>query len=285
MASGSSFKRDGPFVMKNLLIITPPLIKTDTMKPFLIIVVMSIHFTAYSQVIINELDLTNNWVELYNPTSATIDVSNMALCKRPSYARISNLTILNGSTTLAPNSYVVIEWSQINMSSRELGLYISTGGYSNTTRILDYVQYGGVASPTRAGTAVAAGVWDDVNHFVPLPTASTKTLNNFNTAASSGMQTNSNHWWDGGQSMNLANECILSYSIFNANRITNAESGNADYETDGKIESLQRITSSAIVDYDSALSIEMLEGFEIELGAQYLAFIDGCNGGAGGLHK
>lgn len=251
----------------------------------IIITLLSIHLTAFTQVIINELDLTNNWVELYNPTNTTVDVSNMALCKRPSYARISNLTILSGSTTLTPNSYVVIEWSQINMTSRELGLYIGTGGYANTARIIDYVQYGGVASPTRAATAVGAGVWDDVNHFVPLPTASTRTLNNFNTAATSGNDTNSNHWWDGVQTTNLANDCISSYSIFNSNRIMKMESGNADYETDGAIESSQLILSTAIVDYDSALSIEMLEGFEVELGGQFFSFIDGCNEGLGGFHQ
>jgi len=238
----------------------------------------------YSQIVINEIDLTNNWVELHNPSGTTIDVSLMALCKRPSYARISNLNILNGSTMMAPNSYVVIEWAQINMSSRELGLYIGTGGYANSTRILDYVQYGGIASPSRAVTAKAAGVWDDVSTFVPLPTMSTKTLNNFNQAAQSGSDTNSNHWWDGTSSQHMINDCIDSYTLFNSTRITKVEAGNADYETDNDIESEQLITMTAVVDYDSATSIELLDGFEVELGGLFCAFIDGCDGGLGGLH-
>lgn len=56
----------------------------------------------------------------------------------------------------------------------------------------------------------------------------------------------------------------------------------ADYETDGILESIQLIDANAVVDYDSKISVELLPGFESQLGAILEAFIDGCNGGLGG---
>jgi len=60
------------------------------------------------------------------------------------------------------------------------------------------------------------------------------------------------------------------------------ESGIADYETNGAIESTQTIDPTAIVDYDSAIEITLMANFETILGAQFEAFIDGCNNGLGG---
>ncbi len=58
-----------------------------------------------------------------------------------------------------------------------------------------------------------------------------------------------------------------------------------DYETNGAISSSQHIGSSnpIQVDYDSAIEITLLPGFTVELGSEFNAFIDGCNGGTGGI--
>ena len=58
----------------------------------------------------------------------------------------------------------------------------------------------------------------------------------------------------------------------------------ADFETDGILESNQLITNSGQVDYDSQISVELLPNFEVQQGALFEAFIDGCNGGAGGVN-
>ena len=74
-----------------------------------------------------------------------------------------------------------------------------------------------------------------------------------------------------------------------ANAISGTETGsggvdgNGDYETDGIITSTQDITSG-IVDYDSAAEINMNAGFCVQLGAEFNAFIDGCNGTGGGVN-
>ncbi len=62
-----------------------------------------------------------------------------------------------------------------------------------------------------------------------------------------------------------------------ANALMGTESGTAMYETDGEIESTQTIDASAIVDYDSGTEIDLNPGFEVILGANFHAFIDGCD--------
>lgn len=57
--------------------------------------------------------------------------------------------------------------------------------------------------------------------------------------------------------------------------------GNGDYETDGAIESTQRI-SAGTIDYDSGTGIDLNSGFEISAGAEVDIFIDGCDDGGGG---
>lgn len=256
------------------------------MKLFTIVFLLFCTFViGNSQVIINEINVDDQWVELYNPSNTTVDVNSWRLCRRPSYATISNLTIISGNTMLGPGDYVVIEWSQINRTRRELGLYGPSGGFGSATAIRDYVQYGGVSSPSRATLAVSVGLWEDVSKFVPYPTDFTKTLQNFNSAATGPEDTNSNHWWEGDPTMLMHNTCIDNYTLLNSTRIGNSEMGNADYETDGKLESDQMINSTAIVDYDSGVEVLLLANFEVELGALFEAFIDGCNEGLGGTHN
>lgn len=56
--------------------------------------------------------------------------------------------------------------------------------------------------------------------------------------------------------------------------LTGTQSSPADFETDGIIESDQTIDADVI--YDSATSIELLQGFEVLVGRVFDAFIDGC---------
>lgn len=72
------------------------------------------------------------------------------------------------------------------------------------------------------------------------------------------------------------------YAFSGSGGLTGVELGSVDYETDGIIESTQRIDFSSIVDYDSAIEVHLLPGFETILGAQFEAFIDGCDNGGGG---
>ncbi len=55
-----------------------------------------------------------------------------------------------------------------------------------------------------------------------------------------------------------------------------------DYETSGNLSSTQLILAGDTVDYDAAVDIDLLLEFEVQLGAVFNAFIDGCNNGGGG---
>ena len=70
--------------------------------------------------------------------------------------------------------------------------------------------------------------------------------------------------------------CEPEFSFTNGNPLTGIQNTDADYETDGIIESDQAIVQPAVVDYDSGTSIDLLEGFEVRVGAVFHAFIDGC---------
>ncbi len=78
--------------------------------------------------------------------------------------------------------------------------------------------------------------------------------------------------------------CPPDYAVGGNGGLTGTEAGTADYETDGSIDSDQTIASTAMVDYDSAIDIDLSPNFEVQLGAIFCAFIDGCNGGAGGVN-
>ncbi len=69
-----------------------------------------------------------------------------------------------------------------------------------------------------------------------------------------------------------------------ADMLIGTHSGAGDYETDGIIESIQTIDATGYVDYDSKTGIYLLPGFNTINGCTFLAFIDGCNNGAGGIN-
>ncbi len=76
--------------------------------------------------------------------------------------------------------------------------------------------------------------------------------------------------------LNYTGGCPGSYSAANGNMLTGVQSVSADFETDGILESEQIIGTNAAVDYDSAISVELFNGFEVEIRATFHAFLDGC---------
>lgn len=72
--------------------------------------------------------------------------------------------------------------------------------------------------------------------------------------------------------------CPPEFTLAAGTRLIGTETGVADYETDGILESQQTIDATADVDYDSALEITLFPGFNTIQGALFHAFIDGCMG-------
>ncbi len=60
--------------------------------------------------------------------------------------------------------------------------------------------------------------------------------------------------------------------------------GLEDYESADYIQSVQKLLIGSSVDYDAVDHILLEAGFEVEAGATFEAFIDGCNNGNGGVN-
>ena len=69
------------------------------------------------------------------------------------------------------------------------------------------------------------------------------------------------------------------YSAATGTPLTGPQNADADFESDNQIDSDQLIDAPAtMVDYDSAVSIQLQQGFEVKGGVVFHAFIDGCVG-------
>jgi hypothetical protein len=69
--------------------------------------------------------------------------------------------------------------------------------------------------------------------------------------------------------------CVDGYEA--VNQLTGAQTTNAIYETDQGIDSDQVIDGAINVEYDAGIDIDLLPGFEVKLGVEFEAYIDGCN--------
>lgn len=139
---------------------------------------LSITYVSTPRVVINELDPTNQWVELYNGSNADVDLNGWFLCNRPRYDMIggAQVSLIAGSLLMTPGSYTVLAWNDIGQTGpAEFGLY-RTNSFANVNEIEDYVQYNGVLASSRAQTATNAGVWSDPTHFVALSTDPNHTI-------------------------------------------------------------------------------------------------------------
>ncbi len=64
--------------------------------------------------------------------------------------------------------------------------------------------------------------------------------------------------------------------LANLNKLSGDVDYMVKYETSGLLESQQHIISPADIQYDSGLEISLLSGFEVNVGAVFHAYIDGC---------
>ena len=127
-------------------------------------------FDRFTNIVINEVGLTAQYVELRNSDTEMIDVSDYWLCLGPgNYARLGDLNVQSGSLTLAPNALVVVEFTNLQATEAGLGLYRNNTGFGNAINILDFVQIGAAGSP-RENVAADAGIWT-TGDFVESPLA------------------------------------------------------------------------------------------------------------------
>jgi hypothetical protein len=137
--------------------------KIFTLVSILVLTAIQSNLNAQSGVVINEVSATNQ-IEFKNTGMSTVDISSYFLCDFPTYTQISNLTVVSGSTNLAPGALVVISGWNVDEADSELGLY-SSPNYGSSAAIVSYVEWGS-SGHTRASVAIAAGIWT-ANNFVP----------------------------------------------------------------------------------------------------------------------
>ena len=124
---------------------------------------------AHAQIVINEVEYcVNDLVEIKNLGSSMQDISSWLLCSRFVYASISSLTVMSGSTTLAPNDVVVLSEFSMDNTAADLGLY-NSGDFGSADAMEAFVQWRepGTSQPFgRESVAVTKGIWT-AGDFVP----------------------------------------------------------------------------------------------------------------------
>ncbi len=129
------------------------------------------------------VDVETNYVTLQNFGDASQDISSFWLCKRPAYDQIGNASSVaivteGADLILDPNESIVLDISPDGQSggfnpitdldeNAEMALFTEANfGSTDPEILLDFVSWGGVTEPTRAGQAVTAGRWDAADSFV-----------------------------------------------------------------------------------------------------------------------
>lgn len=228
--------------------------------------------TPIPRVLINEVNTQDQWVEIYNPNTVNVDITDWFLCNRPAYGKIGTaaVTLLSGALNMPPNSFTVLEWGGIGMGIAEMGLY-RINQYTNPSAMEDYVQYNGILSPSRAGIAVNAGVWSGTGDFVPpLTDPSQQTFSLKQGAYVDGTDTGLSDWWEQVPTPTEINP-FCPYSVFETGLIpTDVYEASFRLGSDGTIQTGDNVTFLA------GNSIELVSGFTIQQGAIFLADINLC---------
>ncbi len=139
--------------------------------------------SADTDIVINEVYYLGNsaaedWIELKNVGSETIDVSSWVFCARFSYSfqTLAGLTLLDGNDLiLGPGEIITLQaWTNLDNTSSDLGLYISTS-FTSPSAMVDFVQWGTADDVGRSDVAAAKGIWTETtsNQYDFVDTAGT----------------------------------------------------------------------------------------------------------------
>jgi len=232
-----------------------------------------------NHVIINEVNISDEWVELYNAGTTAIDISSYTLCNFPRYGVVSSnaVTLLSGSLLMAPGDITVVRWanniSPNGATSGEMGIYQMPGMYASTTNIQDYVQWG-APNHGRSSTAVSAGVWDNASTFLPAPTNPANSLSLVMGPFMGGTDTDSMDWEEQVPTLGMDNgstmaDCPIDLDI----------SGTIPQDTfyaSNNILSNGTIAMGDTVIFVAGNEIMLNEGFTVELSAVFEASIGAC---------
>ena len=127
---------------------------------------------AINEVYYRGVSSADDWIELRNTGTQTIDVSNWWFCARFDYERVGLLQrIVGDDYSLVPGEILVVRpWTDLDDNASDLTLY-TDANFSNPAGLVDFVQWGSGGSIGRVSVAVSKGVWRElasgVYDFVP----------------------------------------------------------------------------------------------------------------------
>jgi len=171
--------------------------------------------TANEDIAINEVNYlgansAEDWIELRNTGTQTIDVSNWWFCARFDYAQVSTLQRVVGDDFILVlgEIFVVRLWIDLDDMVFDLALYIG-GNFSDPALMVDFVQWGSGDSIGRGNVAVAKGIWRQLSQGVYdlVPKAgSGQTLAWRGINSGGDLLTHSTDWQNGAPTLGQSNE-------------------------------------------------------------------------------
>lgn len=109
---------------------------------------------------ITAVDPILNSITITNTTGSTVDISDYRMCSLFSYSNdiTSGTTVVSGNPSALPDGAdLVIEWP-INDNAADVAIYLPTGGFSDPSAMVDFMQYG-ASGLGREDEASQAGLW------------------------------------------------------------------------------------------------------------------------------
>lgn len=223
-----------------------------------------------NRILLNEVNPQKRRIELYNPDTSAVDISNYTLVNGTTTSTISggNVSTLNGNVLLASSEYTVLHWPDLNQNDGELALY---NGDTTSGELIDYIQYGS-GNQLHATAAVSDSVWDNASLFLSTETDSSKSYS-LTTAQSfsNGTVSNSTHWLSQFETPSYVNNPCLATLNLKGSLVE------ADYYSSDFIELEAMLSPAKDVLLSSSNAVYLKPGTSIELGNVFEAVIDGCS--------
>jgi len=163
---------------------------------------------------------SEDWIELINRGSESVDISGWRWCSRFTYPTIQSSQILSGNADLLIEPGEIIALSatiDLNDTSADLGLYVSSP-FSEANNMVDFLQWGTSDDIGRPDVALAKNIWletsSGVYDFIPV-SASNESVSWCGTESGGGMLTTSLDFSNGVPSQGMPNNLMNCDLIFN----------------------------------------------------------------------
>lgn len=185
----------------------------------------SVQAQMNTDVVINEVfyggSSTQDWIELKNTGSGSINVSTWWFCSRFAYRQVGSQTILVGDDYVLQPGEILVVGAGVDLNGvagADLGLY-QVNNFGDPNQMVDFVQWGTDLRVGRSNEAQTRGVWMTGQptpvDFVPLAQPGESTVY-CGSNSGGGLLTLSNDFMTGAPSQGAENDmlCMVQEVIF-----------------------------------------------------------------------